>query len=327
MRESRTFAERTRVFSSDKTLRKYFLVYEGSETEALYFEAVNNMREEIGIHPLMKLVPVIRSYSEEGWSNPKKILNRIIENLEECKTHCICCETFLNRMMDYFYETGVITSSKIQAGSMWRAMCRICEEKLHKTLASEMDDLEYACNAILEELAKEYDLVHVVTNVSDIIKEGGFTYSEGFDKICLIVDRDRESFLATPENNQYDYVVNTCAKKKFGLYITNPCFELWLLLHFDAVFELERDKLLENPKVTAKRRYVEQELRRIWPGYKKNSYRASELIKNVDRAIENEKRFCEDVIMLKDMVGSNIGQLMRELRTCMIESDGWTENS
>ena len=34
-REKRTFAERTQVFASDKTLRKYFLVYEGSETEAI----------------------------------------------------------------------------------------------------------------------------------------------------------------------------------------------------------------------------------------------------------------------------------------------------
>ncbi len=43
MMESRTFAERTRVFSTDKTLKKYFLVYEGSETEVLYFNAVETM--------------------------------------------------------------------------------------------------------------------------------------------------------------------------------------------------------------------------------------------------------------------------------------------
>lgn len=47
MRESRTFAERTPVFSSDATVRKYFLVYEGSDTEVLYFDAVGSMREEI----------------------------------------------------------------------------------------------------------------------------------------------------------------------------------------------------------------------------------------------------------------------------------------
>lgn len=314
MRESRIFAERTQVFSSDKTLRKYFLVYEGSDTEVLYFDAVNTMREDNGINPLIELVPIIRSYSEESWSNPPKIPNRIIENLEESRTNSMSYETLLNRIMDYFYESKVITTSKIQARSIWKTMCKICGENLHKTLDSDVEDIEYACNMILETLRKEYELIHVVSDISNIIKEGGLTYAEGFDKICLIVDRDRESFISTSENNQYDYVVNTCSEKKFGLYITNPCFEFWLLLHFDEVFELDQDKLLENPKVTAKRRYVEQELRRIWPRYRKSSYKAMEIVKHIEKAIENEKKFCEDVVMLENMIGSNIGMLICLMR-------------
>ncbi|MCI9076451.1 MAG: RloB domain-containing protein [Dorea sp.] len=314
MRESRPFAERTQVFSSDKTLRKYFLIYEGSDTEVLYFDAVNAMREDIGINPLIELVPIIRSYSEEGWSNPKKILDRIIENLEESKTNSMSYETLLNRIMDYFYESKVITTSRIQARSIWKTMCKICDEDLHKTLDSDVEDIEHTCNMILEKLGKEYELVHVVSDICNIIKEGGLTYAEGFDKICLIVDRDRESFISVPKNNQYDYVVNTCAKKKFGLYITNPCFEFWLLLHFNEVFELEQEKLLENPKVTAKRRYAEQELRRIWPGYEKNAYKAVEVVKRIDKAIENEKEFCEDVVLLENKVGSNLGLLIKEMK-------------
>ena len=165
MRESRPFAERTQVFSSDKTLRKYFLIYEGSDTEVLYFDAVNAMREDIGINPLIELVPIIRSYSEEGWSNPKKILDRIIENLEESKTNSMSYETLLNRIMDYFYESKVITTSRIQARSIWKTMCKICDEDLHKTLDSDVEDIEHTCNKILEKLGKEYDLVHVVSDI------------------------------------------------------------------------------------------------------------------------------------------------------------------
>lgn len=315
MRESRTFAERTKVFSSDNTLRKYFLVYEGADTEALYFDAVNAMRENIGINPLIELVPIIRSYSEEGWSNPKKILDRIIKNLEESRANSISYETLLNRIMDYFYDSKIITASKIQARSIWKTMCKICDEDLHSTFDAKVEDIEVACNMILEKLRKEYEVVHVVSDISNIIKEGGLTYAEGFDKICLIVDRDRDSFVAAPENNQYDYVVHKCEERKFGLYITNPCFEFWLLLHFDEVFELDQDKLLENPKVTAKRRYAEQELRRIWPEYRKSSYKAVELVKHIDKAIENEKAFCEDVTMLKKKIGSNLGSLIEEMKS------------
>lgn len=314
MREKRTFAERTRLFTSDKTLRKYFLVYEGSETEAIYFEAVDSMRDNIGISPLIKLIPIIRSYSEDGWSNPKKILDRVIKNLEESRTNHITYETLLNRIMDYFCEISIISTSKAQARNIWKAMCRICEEKCLKKLDSYVDDIEKNCSLILKILQEEYDLPHVLSDIPNIIKDGGFTYAEEFDKICLIIDRDRESFVSSSKNNQYKYVADKCEEMGFGLYVSNPCFEFWLLLHFDKVFELNRDKLLENPKVTAKRRYVEQELRRICPGYKKTSYRAEELVKDIDHAIDNEKKFCEDIVNLENSLGSNIGKLIMDMR-------------
>lgn len=314
MRERRTFAERTQVFSSDATLRKYFLVYEGSNTEVLYFDAVDSMREDIGINPLIELVPIIRSYSEEGWSNPKKMLDRIIKNLEESKTKCISYETLLNRFMSYFYETKIITTSKVQARSIWNTMCRFCESTLKKTLLEDVENIENTSNIIFEELKKEYELKHVISNISNIIKEDELTYAEGFDKICFVIDRDMKSFVSTPENDQYAYVVDKCKEKNFELYVTNPCFEFWLLLHFDKVFELDKNKLLENPKVKAKRTYAEQQLRIIWPGYTKSSYKAEELVRDIDKAIENEKKFCEDVDSLKNSVGSNLGKLIENMR-------------
>ena len=74
------------------------------------------------------------------------------------------------------------------------------------------------------------------------------------------------------------------------------------------------NKLLENPKVTAKRRYVEQELRKLWSGYQKSSYKAKELVKNIDKAINNEKKFCEDIVKLENFIGSNIGKLIMNMR-------------
>lgn len=272
------------------------------------------MRDIVEINPLINLIPIVRSYSEDGWSNPKKILDRIIENLEENRTNLITFETLLNRIIDYFYEMKIISTSKVQARSIWKAMCRICEEKCLKKLDSYVDDIEKNCSLILKTLQEEYELGHVISDISNIIKEGGFTYAEGFDKICLIIDRDRESFVSTSKNDQYKYVVDKCEEMGFGLYVSNPCFEFWLLLHFDKVFELDKDKLLGNPKVTAKRRYVEQELRKLCPGYKKTSYRAEELVKDINHAIDNEKKFCENVVNLENSLGSNIGKLIMDMR-------------
>ena len=80
------------------------------------------------------------------------------------------------------------------------------------------------------------------------------------------------------------------------------------------VFELDEEKLLDNPKITAKRRYAENELRKIYPGYNKTSYHAETLVKNIDVAIENEKKFCEDIEKLEYCIGSNIGGLITQLR-------------
>lgn len=283
MRESRTFAERAKVLKSDEARKKYFLVYEGSDTEVIYFDAICALREDIGISPLIELIPIIRSFSEEGWSNPKKILDRVIENLQESKESYSSYESLLNRIMDYLYETRVITTSRVLAKNIWKTMQEICSEQLQKSLYDKVDDIENSCKKVLDALKNQYEVVNIVGDISGIIREGGLTYEEGFDQICLIVDRDRESFLSKPENNQYKYV-------------------------------LDKEKLLENPRVTSKRRYVEDKLREFFPGYSKSSYRAEPLVRDVDRAIENEKRFCEDIVELEYSVGSNIGRLLSHIR-------------
>lgn len=150
MRERRTFAERTKVLKSDEAIKKYFLVYEGSDTEVIYFDAIRSLREDIGINPLIELIPVIRSFSEEGWSNPKKILNRVIENLRESKEQVMSYESLLNRIMDYLYETKVITTSKVLARNIWKTMKKTCDERLNKTLDNVVEDIESTCNILIK---------------------------------------------------------------------------------------------------------------------------------------------------------------------------------
>lgn len=315
MRESRTFAERTKVLKSDEVKKRYFLVFEGASTEKIYFEALENARDDVEINPLIELVPIIRSYSEDGWSNPKKILDRIIANLEEEETGQFTYESLLNRIMDYLYDEKILTTSKVQAHALWGILKEGCEKILKKCLNDKVDNLDEDCNKLIEYLNQKSDVVNIVEDISDIIRASNITFDNRFDEICLIVDRDKESFLATPENNQYDYVLKTCREKGFRFYVSNPCFEFWLLLHFDEVFNLDRDKLLENPLVTAKRRYTEHELRKLLPGYSKSNYNAAVLMKRMKVALLNEEVFCEDINDLKERLGSNIGLLMKEIKS------------
>lgn len=63
MREQRTFAERTKALKNPEVKRKFFLVFEGAKTEGIYFDTVNKFRTQIGIDPLIEMIPLIRSYS------------------------------------------------------------------------------------------------------------------------------------------------------------------------------------------------------------------------------------------------------------------------
>lgn len=314
MREKKMFAQRTRTRNTDEAKRKYFLVYEGKETEEIYFESVSQNRSKIGIDSLLELVPVVRSYSEEGWSNPKKIVDRMLLNLEESRLGVVSYETLLNWFMDYLYEEEILTNSKVKAKSLWQTLEWICKEKLHVMLTEQVENLEQTCRVIAEYFQDKEGYEQIIDDVPRIIQNRSITYAEGFDRICFVVDRDRESFVAHPENNQYEYVLNKCREKKFGFYLTNPCFEFWLLLHFDDVKELNKQQLLDNPKITAKRRYTEQELRKRVNGYTKSSYDADWFINRIDVAIQNEKLYCEDAEELEHFVGSRVGMLIEEMR-------------
>lgn len=179
------------------------------------------------INPLIELVPIIRSYSEDGWSNPKKILDRIISNLKEEETGLFTYESLLNRIMDYLYDEKILTTSKVQAHVLWRILEEGCENVLGKYLSDNVDNLVEDCNKLTEYLNQE---------------------------------------------------------------------------------------LLENPQVTAKRRYTEHELRKLLPGYSKGKYHADILIKNLSRALYNAEKFCQNGELLVSEIGTNIGKLIKLLR-------------
>ena len=113
-------------------------------------------------------------------------------------------------------------------------------------------------------------------------------------------------------------MLNTCKENGFGFYLTNPCFEFWLLLHFDDISDLVPSELLENRKVRTKRRYTEQMLREKMSSnksnYNKSSYDVGWFIERIDTAIQNEKKYCEGEDELEHAIGSRIGVLLQELR-------------
>ena len=134
------------------------------------------------------------------------------------------------------------------------------------------------------------------------------TFSPITDKICLVVDRDNKSF----SKEQYNEVTTFCRKNNVDFYVSNPCFEFWLYLHFRDVEKENPTDLLKNKYVTSDKRYIEKKLNELC-GYTKTKINFALLESNIKKAIKREKNYEENIIGLENKLGTNVGKLVDEI--------------
>lgn len=309
--KNKKFGSRTPFFEKlQEPKSKYILVCEGEKTETQYFDGVEKYKQELLINPLIELRPVLRSYSQRSHSHPIKILDQLIEYLEQNLEKGIKASVLIDRIIGYMFGEGRIDRESVYNAD---ALNKDLEDFLYICRGLEKDsrikDIKNTIKLLGEHLNKRIDLKSNAEKIVDYIWEQTNVFDKEIDKVCLIVDRDPQSF----KEEQYDCVLTICKKQGFDFYISNPCFEFWLLLHSKEVLVLPQEKMLENNKSGANKRYLESELRRIYSGYKKNKINFLNFKDSLKVAIQNEKEFCEDVIQLKTKLGSNIGVLMNEL--------------
>lgn len=308
MREQKTFAKRTAVLKSDKPNKKYFIVCEGEKTEQIYFNALKDLSDELNIKEGIEIVPIIRSYSEQGYSNPLKMTNCIMRNLEEKETHNYSYRTVFDSVMDYILENNIVSKTKVTKVILAREIQQGLLKGVKK-LDDTVDNVEQVIDE-LDSLLTEFNIEYIVNDFEDIMDFSNISYIKDIDVVCIVADRDKNSFT----EEQYDKIVKLCEVEKYKFCVTNPCFELWLLLHVDDLSSVDLNKLKENQKYPTGRTYVEELLRNKFPGYKKNKYDAYKLVRNLDVAIENVDGFAQDINTLKSHVGSNLGELLKEIR-------------
>lgn len=81
------------------------------------------------------------------------------------------------------------------------------------------------------------------------------------DEFWLIIDRDHWE---TIHKLNFKTLVEDCkAEKNFYLAMSNPCFEIWLILHLidiDSLTVEERNKLSENKKVSSSKNHIDKVL-------------------------------------------------------------------
>ena len=126
---------------------------------------------------------------------------------------------------------------------------------------------------------------HVLKQLNDYKEQYAL---EADDELWLVVDKDRwtEAMLS--------HVATECVQDNYmHMALSNPCIELWLLLHLVDVSLLrpeEQLQWLENRRKSKNTDpYLKVRLRKEMGSYHESAYDASMLIANVETAIEQAK--------------------------------------
>lgn len=307
MREKREFGKRKNYDVQIEPAKKYFLVFEGQKTEEIYFSALNKNRNNLNINPLIEIIPIIRCFDEGGLSNPQKIVDLLTKNLEEKSSGMYSYETIINYIVDYLIANNSINHTNVSRKLLVEVLKKSIEN-CGRNIDDSTNNYFEVCELIWDDL-KNYKITEVADNIEQIMDWAEISYDKDFDKICIIVDRDEESF----KSDQYDDVLIKCRVNNYSLFVTNPCFEFWLLMHYDDVTDIEEDKVRKNERISSKNRFLDLELKKRMSNYRKNKYNAQVLVENIDKAINNSSRYCSDVQELKYKIGTNLAKLIIDI--------------
>lgn len=138
------------------------------------------------------------------------------------------------------------------------------------------------------------------------------------DKMIIVFDAD---IFENREEIAYDSFIAEASQENL-LCVTNPSFELFLLLHYEesykTLIEPNKSKILENEWVDCgdeKIRYIEH-LFRLRSGLKpKQDQEIANLVKSVFVAINQEKKLNNDICKCRGQLTSNIGNIMYTILT------------
>ncbi|HFA49072.1 MAG TPA: RloB domain-containing protein [Bacteroidetes bacterium] len=139
---------------------------------------------------------------------------------------------------------------------------------------------------ILERNSTASSPEHVIQQLDVYVKE--YVLVEG-DELWILIDRDSQSWSI----KQINEIAKCCFQKKYFLALSNPCFEIWLLLHVKDISEYsgeEKNKIFENKKINKSRTAIEKELLDILGSYNKSNLDVEAFILHVDIAIKRAKK-------------------------------------
>ena len=260
----------------------YFISVEGVATEVEYLQGLSDYRTELSINALVN-IEVLRRKTKDGYSAPEQVIELLEEylSLREAGNNIFpdIPDEIKNNFSPDFIQLYIETPGSISPKERNRF-----ELALRKT---------------------GYDLAY---------RKYLSKYTSNFDEFCILIDRDAGSHSSEDMN----FILQYCKENNYRCFITNPCFEFWLLLHFSDVYEEYSDQLdliRENKKVSNAHTFVSNELSVKAHHGKKGIAFKEKYLPHIEEAIIRASKFASDNEALITDIGCNIWILIKEMQS------------
>lgn len=135
---------------------------------------------------------------------------------------------------------------------------------------------------------------------------------EDDDELWLVIDRDRW------HERMLSQVAKLCAQNThLNFCMSNPCFELWLLLHLEDIrnYDMEtKMAVAENKKNKAGATWLKKRMRDLLGAYSESKYDAARLLPNVPVAMTIAKELdVSPTDRWPQTIGSRVYKLMESI--------------
>lgn len=272
---AKSMFERPQGEDSLEPKRIVFLSTEGFLTERCYFR---NLDYYLRQNKSQVQIHVL-CHRNDGRSSPRQVLD-LLSECKEIHEKGVLPFDAMNEIQKHFEEEEI---DKILSNDASIPQER---RKLFRTMLLKLGiDYDYRC------FLKDRD--------------------EHSDTFAVVLDRDQKSH----EMEELEYVWSKCKEHGFGFYITNPCFEFWLFLHLwdgTPLPEDEREKMLDNPKVSNQHTYMSRLLGEMVHHTKKIGKEdfGKYYYGNIRKAIDNSSFFATEIASILIELGTNLGELL-----------------
>ena len=273
---------------------KMLIFSEGYVTEVDYFTALCDWVRSTSCEILADVVVMQRYTKQIGYSDPLNIVRLVDDYLRMIRTGKYSKLLFISKVLESVYsiDPDKPKSEKELLMAIETALAASGHTDEYDNInsyARAMDDVEAALKSQFS--IDEFEVIHDEVD-----------YDEEIDKICIVVDRDSDG----RDEGRYNGFIEGCDERDYLPFVTNPKFELWLLLHYDISDSIE---LLRDPlKYKSTMRGLGKKY-----GIESKKIEHSTLIPKIPYAVEQVKLLCTKLSCLESERGSNLGDLMQRL--------------